>query len=258
MASRFACSAEIRRARRPRSARASRSPRAISTQPATLETALQGCASAFFLGGAGPELAKTGASFAAAAKRAGVQHIVAVSSGTIEMTPKVALGNWHLAMEEAIAATGVATTFLRPDNFASNALRWAGTIRGKAMVFSAHADGQSVPIDPFDIAAVARVALTKPGHAGKIHVLSGPAAMTMREQVAAIAQEIGKPVNVVQVPAEKAREGMLQGGVPALMADAILELQGRPPRPTTTVQDVTGQAPRAFASWVRENRAAFA
>ncbi|MBS2027290.1 MAG: SDR family NAD(P)-dependent oxidoreductase [Deltaproteobacteria bacterium] len=227
-------------------------------QPASLEAALQGCARAFFLGHAGPELAKMGADFAAVAKRAGVKHIVAISSGTIEMTPKVTIGNWHLAMEEAIAATGVATTFLRPDNFASNALRWAGTIKGKAMVFSSHVDSQSVPIDPHDIAAVARVALTKPGHAGKIHLLSGPTVMTQREQVAAIAQEIGKPVNVVQVPVEGARAGMIQGGVPAIMADAILELFGHPPRPTKTVQDVTGMAPRAFATWVRENRAAFA
>ena len=149
-------------------------------QPATLEAAMTGCLGAFFLADAGPKLAETAGAFAATAKRAGVRHIVAVSSGTIEMTPKVALGNWHLAMEEALTASGLTTTFLRPDNFASNALRWAGTIRGKGMVFSSNADGQSVPIDPFDIAAVAHVALTKPGHEGKSYVLSGPNVMTMR------------------------------------------------------------------------------
>ncbi|HEY4223617.1 MAG TPA: NAD(P)H-binding protein [Myxococcota bacterium] len=226
--------------------------------PDSYASSLKGCARAFFLGGGEEALARDGGAFAAAARAAGVAQVVAISSGTVEMKPKVVLGDWHLAMEEAIDKTGIAATFLRPDNFASNALRWAGGIKAKSMVFSTHADGQSVPIDPRDIAAVAACALLEPGHEGKRYVLSGPAVMTAREQVACIGAELGRTLQVVEVPAERARAGMIESGMSAAMANAVLELMGQAPRPTTTVRDVTGVDARTFATWVKDNRAAFA
>ena len=221
-----------------------------------LATALAGCDRAFFLDHAGPGLAAAGLAFATAARDAGVRHVVVVSSGTIEMQPPTAIGRWHLALEHAF--DGVACTFLRPDNFASNALRWATTIRERGMVFAAKPDGHSVPIDPADIAAVAHTALVQPGHAGKTYTLSGPQVMTAREQVAALAEVLGKAVQLVEVPNDRARTGMMGAGMSAEMADAILELLGHAPRPTTTVRDVTGREPRTFAVWAAEHRAAFA
>jgi len=228
------------------------------TQPASLASAFAGVERALFLGGAGPNLATVAGAFASAARNAGVRHVVAISSGTIEMTPPVVVGAWHAALEAAITATGLATTFLRPDNFASNSLRWSPTIRAKSMVFAPIADGQSVPIDPDDIAAVAHAALTRPGHEGRTYVLSGPAVMSTRDQVAAIAAELGRPIRVVDVPIEQARDGMIGSGMPAMLADAILELLGHTPRPTTTVEAITGRPPRTYAAWVAEHRAAFA
>jgi uncharacterized protein YbjT (DUF2867 family) len=225
-------------------------------QPATLAPALACIDRAFFVFHAGPELAARAADFAQAARAAGVRHVVAVSSGTIEMAPLPLIGRWHLALEEAFA--GVATTFLRPDNFASNALRWAPMIRERSTVFAPFADGQSTPIDPHDIAAVAHVALTTPGHDAKTYTLSGPAVMTARDQVAAIAAELGRELKVIDAPPDQARAGMVRGGMPEMMANAILELLNRTPRPTTTVRDVTGVEPRSFAAWVHEHRAAFA
>jgi uncharacterized protein YbjT (DUF2867 family) len=227
------------------------------TQPESLAAALAGCERAFFLGQAAPGLPSLAASFAAAARSAGTRHIVAISSGTIEMNPRPAIGQWHAALEEAFASSGVATTFLRPDNFATNSVHWAPSIRARSTVFSTHPDGQSVPIHPWDIAAVARVALTQPGHEGKTYTLSGPTVMKVREQVAVIAAELGRTIEVVQVPHERARAGMMERGISALMAEAVLELMGRTPRPTNTVREVTGTGPRSFAAWVKENRATF-
>lgn len=227
------------------------------TRPESLAAAFAEVDRAFLVCPAGPGMAATAGAFAAAARHAGVQHIVAISSETIEIEPRVALGAWHAALERAITATGVATTFLRPNNFASNALRWAPTIRSKSMVFAARADGQSVPIDPWDIAAAAHAALTRPGHEGKVYTLTGPAVMSTRDQVEAIAAELGRPLRVVDVSIEQARAGMIGSGMPAIMADAILELLGQLPRPTPVVREVTGVEPRSFAQWVRDHRAAF-
>jgi uncharacterized protein YbjT (DUF2867 family) len=226
---------------------------------ATSPDALAGATKAFFLGHAGPGLGDEAGAFAERARTAGVEHVVAISSGTIAMQPPTTIGRWHAELEARVRATGIAWTFVRPGNFASNALRWAGTIRGKSTVFAAKPDGASAPIDPYDIAAVAYAALVQDGHAGKTYTVQGPEQMTARDQVAAIAEAIGRPLNVVEVPPEQARAGMIGAGLPAEMADAIVELLGRSePALTTTVRDVTGREPRTFATWVAEHRAAFA
>ena len=55
----------------------------------------------------------------------------------------------------------------------SNALQWIGTIKSQGKVFSPTGDGQTAPISPYDIAAVAAVALTAPGHEFQIYELTG-------------------------------------------------------------------------------------
>jgi uncharacterized protein YbjT (DUF2867 family) len=56
-----------------------------------------------------------------AAKRAGVQHIVKLS--TLEATEhKIQVGRWHYERQELIRASGLDWTFLRPGMFMSNSI----------------------------------------------------------------------------------------------------------------------------------------
>jgi (4-alkanoyl-5-oxo-2,5-dihydrofuran-3-yl)methyl phosphate reductase len=222
-------------------------------------SALAGSDKAFLLVQPGPDMAATAGAFAEAARAAGVKHIVAISSGTIDMKPTVALGAWHRALEERIEASGLAWTFVRPGNFASNALRWAPTIRRKSTVFATKPDGRSAPIDPYDIAGVAVAALVQPGHEGKTYSVMGPATMSAREQVDVISVELGRDLQIIDAPPEQMRAGLISGGMSPVMADAIVELLGQTdPVLTTTVKDITGNEPRTFATWVENNRRAFA
>ena len=227
----------------------------------SIASALRGVDRAFFVSNAGPKLADTAGAFADAAAAAGVRRIVAISSSTIAFEPPTTIGKWHLALEERVRSTKLAWTFLRPGNFASNALRWAHPIKTQGAVFSTNAEGRSAPIDPFDIAAVAHAALTQDGHEGKTYVLTGSKTTSMREQVEAIGKAIGKPLRVVVVPEEGARKGMLASGMPEIMADAVLELV----RATTSggelqsthVRDVLGRDARTFDDWLADHVAAF-
>ncbi len=230
-------------------------------QPESIAKALVGVERAFFVGNAGPKLADVAGKFADAATLANAKHVVAVSSGTIAFEPPCALGKWHLALEEKLKASKLAWTFLRPGNFASNALRWAQPIKSQGSVYATNANGESAPIDPRDIAAVACVALTKSGHEGKTYTLMGSKITTLREQVDAIGKAIGKAIRVIEVPEEGARQGMLKSKMPDFMVEAILELT----RPTTRgvaqtspdVRDVTGREARTFDDWLADNVAAF-
>jgi len=232
-------------------------------QPATLASAFAGAEKAFFVASASPRLAQLGQHFADAAKHAGVRHVVIVSSSTVLFEPRPLIGQWHFELEQRVEASGLPATMLRPGNFASNVLRWESMIRGQGSVFQAHGDGRSAPIDPRDIAAVAFQALTTARHEGQRYALSGPELLSAREQVERIGRALGRPVRFVEVPEERARQGMTGAGMSALMADAILELlragaaSGRELL-TDTVREVTGRAPRSFDEWLRDHLTALA
>jgi uncharacterized protein YbjT (DUF2867 family) len=234
--------------------------RADLLEPATLDAAFAGAEKLFLMANAA-NLPRATSNALPAARRAGVRHVVLVSSAAVAIEPEVAIGRWHREAEEQVRATGLAWTFLRPGNFASNALRWAGTIRAQGAVF-APAGRASAPIDPRDIADVAARALTTEGHAGATHVLTGEELLTAAEQVAVIGAALGRALRFVDVPPEAARAGMARSGMEPAVADAIVELivaggAGRDALATTTVRAVTGRAPRAFAQWVQDHLAAF-
>ena len=232
------------------------------TKPETLQAAFTGAQKAFILMASTPDIPTAAGPIFQAAERAGIKHVVFVSSGTIEYQPPVVLGGWHLEGERLLKATSMAWTMLRPGNFASNSLRWAGPIKAAGAVFTAHAAHRSAVIAPRDIAAVAAKALSSPGHEQKTYVLTGPVELTAGEQVQILATVLGRPIRLQEVPEAGARASMLKAGMPDVLADAILELT----RPgfahnypvTTTVAEVTGKAPRSFEQWARDHAAAFA
>jgi uncharacterized protein YbjT (DUF2867 family) len=229
--------------------------------PETLGAAFDG-AEKVFLMGLGQQLPRIVEHAAPAAERAGVRHVVLLSSSTILTDPMVTIGKWHRAAEVRIEATGIPWTMLRPGNFMSNTLRWVATIKAQGAVFSPSGQGRSAPIDPRDIASVGVKALTTPGHEGKRHVLTGGALMTAAEQVEVLAAALGKPLRCVDVPEAGARAGMLKAGMNEEMADALLEVmrrvrEGGEALQTTTVREVTGAEPRTFATWAAEHLAAF-
>jgi uncharacterized protein YbjT (DUF2867 family) len=227
-------------------------------KPDTLPPAFAGADHVFLMAGA-PDLPAAAEHALAAAGPGGAKHIILLSSGTILMEPMGVIARWHLAAEQRLEASGIAWTMLRPGNFMSNSLRWAGMIKGQGAVFGPASGGKSAPIDPHDIASVAVSALTTAGYEGKKLVLTGPQTLGAAEQVEIIAAALGKPVRFVAVPVEAARAGMLRSGMDETMADAILELvlHAGSERTTSTVRDVTGVEPRTFADWVRAHLAAF-
>lgn len=231
-------------------------------KPSSLAAAFAGVEKAFIMVASIQDIPTASGPIFQAARDAKVRHVVFLSSGTILMKPPTTVGKWHLAGEEALKATGLQWTMIRPGNFASNSLRWAGPIKGQASVYAAHGDHLSAVIDPRDIAAVVAKALTTPGHEGKTHVLTGPALISQRQQMETLARVLGKPIKFVEVPEAGARANMLRVGMPEVMVDAVLELS----RPTTTqdepvnttVLDVTGQAPRGYEAWARDHAHLFA
>lgn len=214
-----------------------------------------------FLVTAGPEQLENNA--IDAAKAAGVRHLVKLSTmGFGPERDSLAIGRWHRAVEAGLEASGMAWTLLLAGGFNTNALFWAPSLKTQGVAFAATGDGKVAVVDPRDLAAVATVALTRPGHEGRRYELTGAEPLSYADQVALIGAAMGRPLRFMDVPPAAARDAMLQAGMPAPRAEAMLEVManiklGRAATVTGTIEQLLGRKPRTFASWAKDHAAAF-
>jgi uncharacterized protein YbjT (DUF2867 family) len=228
-------------------------------RPETLGPTLDGVESLFLV----TFETRQDAAVLAAARQAGVRRVVKLS--TLEATDAVLqIGKWSRERERLIEASGLEWTFLRPGMFMTNTIDWwADAIRAQGGVyFPGGAKGQVAPIDPADVAAVAALALTQPGHNGQAYELTGAQLFTMGEMVAAIGCALGKPLKYNGIPPFAAKMWMLQSGMDKTLMAALMELlsalrQNKGAQVTDIFERLTGRPPRSFEAWCREHVAAF-
>jgi len=228
--------------------------RADFTDPVSLARAVHGVRAVFLL--TAPPVPAPGHDLAllAAARAAGVAHIVKLSA--------IHVSAWHLAVEEALRADGPEWTVLRPSSFATNALPWAGAIAAGQPVPNLTGTGRQGVVDPRDVAAVAVEALTGPGHHGRIHPLTGPELLDVPAQAAVLAEVLGRPVTTTDVPPEAARAGLLRAGLdPAavheIVAGSSWARAGHNAVLTGDVERILGRPPTGFRTWAEDHRPAF-
>lgn len=227
----------------------------------SLTAALKGVDGVFLLH-VGAGTTQTG-NMITAARAVGVNRIVLLSSVGVRILPIAGLIPATLAArEDLLRASGLDVTYLRPQSLMSNALAWADSIRADSRVVDATDPGLVVPVDPEDIARVAATVLTEDGHTGHGYILGGPEAMTVREQVAILADVLGRPIEFVAITPQQAAQRAIEHGVPARMAEATQALnemfRGRLVGQTSDdIENVTGIAPARFRDWCERNAARF-
>jgi len=198
------------------------------------------------------------------AKRSGVGHVVLLSSQGARTRP--ASYPHPVAFEEAVRTSGLGWTILRPSGFATNAFQWVPGVRAARTVEAPSADVALPVVDPTDLAAAAARVLsdvvggTRTAHDGATYTLTGPAAVSPRDQAAAIALAIGDAVRVVELGRDEALARM-STVMPAAVADATLDLLGRPTADEAAVspdvERLLGRPASSFADWATRNAAAF-
>jgi uncharacterized protein YbjT (DUF2867 family) len=199
----------------------------------------------------------------AAARAAGVRHIVYQSSYAAIGDPVPAMGRWHREREQLIRASGIPATLLRATGFMTNAFDWLPTLREGGYILDPAGPGRVAPVDPADIAAVAALTLTQDGHEGQEYLVSGGETVTVAEQAQILARAIGRDIEVrtAATPAEAVRS-RYPDGAPRALADALLEGFTLMRADTVgvrsdTVRCLLGREPRTFADWCARNVRAF-
>ena len=216
-----------------------------------------------------PEPRRVGAVVAAAAA-AGVEHVVVLSSlaaGLEAVGGLEVLQRRHLVVEQAVEASPMTWTHLRPGMFMTNTLGWAEGIRTDGVVREPYPDATATPIHEADIAAMAVAALLDPGrHAGAAYSLSGPEVLSQLDRVHVLADVLGRPVRFEEQTRDEARAALLANPwMNEGLADTLLDMLAgsradRVPAGEGVlagVSEVLGRPPLSFARWVEDHRDAF-
>ncbi|MGW7680422.1 NmrA family NAD(P)-binding protein [Kribbella sp. NPDC054772] len=194
------------------------------------------------------------------AVRAGVRKVVVLSSSSLDGDVTNAIAAYHHATEEAVRAAGLEWTFLRPNSFMSNTLRWLDQLEAGDEVRVQFPDVPISTIHPLDIGDVAARAL-QGEHDGEVLRLTGPVALTPVEQVAIVGAGIGRALTAYPMSRQETHDELF-AAMPEPYARAIEGFFGDGTVDETTVNDtveqVTGHPARTLEQWVQENAARFA
>jgi uncharacterized protein YbjT (DUF2867 family) len=194
-------------------------------------------------------------------REAGVQRVVLLSSSAApggDLSNAVA--RYHILSERAVVESRLPWTFLQPNSFMSNALRWRSQFAAGEVIRAPFADVPIAMIDPDDLGAVAATALTSSAHEGRTYRLSGPEALRPAEQVAILAEVTGRPLRFQAQSDAEARAAMEQA-MPKEYVDAFFSFfaEGTIDESTVlpTVERVLGSKPGTFRQWAQAHAAAF-
>jgi uncharacterized protein YbjT (DUF2867 family) len=226
--------------------------------PPTLGRALKGVQRVFLMGPAS-QLADYTRALCDGAAQADVRHVVLLSSMSVEIDGDTPLTSEHRDAEEALAASGIGSTLLRPGSFNSLTFMWAESIRADGCVRHPFGNPPGTPIDAEDIAAVALCALTSEKHIGHAYSLTGPQRLRPSEQAEILAQVLGRELRFEEVPEADAVAFMTPfAGPHAAEIVAAMRREDLPwSEPTPTVEKITGRLPGTFRAWAQRHARAF-
>jgi uncharacterized protein YbjT (DUF2867 family) len=229
--------------------------------PRTLTPALEGVEKAYLVSPIGPMQSEFEQAFLETAKAAGVKHVVKLS--VIGASPEAPLrfARTHAKVEAALKASGMAWTLLRPTGFMQNTLAWGPRVLDGTF-YSPVPDAAFSIVDARDVAEVAAVALTEEGHEGKAYGLSGPEAVSFRDQARRVFAAAGREVSVEEIELETLKRELVRAGVPPWNAEGLSELfemyaSGAAQMVTSGVKDALSREPRNLDEFAKDHVESF-
>jgi uncharacterized protein YbjT (DUF2867 family) len=185
-----------------------------------------------------------------------LRRVVLLSVIGVDLLPDaVPMARW----EADVRASGLDWTILRPNWFQQNfGEGFAPALRDSGVLALPAADAAVGFVDTRDIAEVAAVALTEPGHAGRTYVVTGPAALTHAQAVQTLGEAAGRPLSYTALEEHEHAETLRAAGVDAASVEwqrGLFRLirDGRNAVVTDTVERVTGHPARSLAGYAAEH-----
>ena len=188
-----------------------------------------------------------------AAVRAGVKHIVFMSTAGARQEEEPALSASYWRGEQHLIATAPTWTILRMNYYAEGLVQQAQASLDQG-VLTGLAENRVAFVARGDVAAAAAGILIGDGHAGAIYNATGPERLSGAGRAALIAEITGRPLAFLAITEEQLRAGLTQAGLPVEVVNIVISIQasfaagafdivtgdverlgGRPPKPLRDV-----------------------
>jgi len=231
--------------------------------PESIAAALHGITRVYLVTPSSPTTEAQQVRFAEIAARSGVEHLVLLSQLGADDASPVRFLRYHAAVERRIRELGLGYTFLRPNLFMQGLFAFQRSIAEQSAFVAPIGEARVSLVDVRDIAAVAAVVLTEPGHLGRTYTVTGPQAITHADIATALSLALGRPVAFRDATPEAFAAALAATGMPPWQVDGTLEdyahyRRGEAALVSPAVRDVTGAAPRDIDTFARDYATAFA
>lgn len=199
----------------------------------------------------------------AAAKQAGVAHLLYTSLPDPEPGSPILFAPDHYDTEQAIKATGIAHTFFRDCWYYENLFMSLPHTLASGHWYTSAGDGRISYCARDDMAAAIAGGLAQASDQSITYTLTGPKAYTVAEVAALVTEVTGKPIEVVQLSDEALQEGMKAGGLPEPIARLLVSFDaatrtGHLGMVTDAVEKLSGRKSVSLEQFLRTNKAKLA
>jgi len=199
----------------------------------------------------------------AAAKNAGISHLLYTSMPNPEPVSPVLFADDHYSTEQAIKASGIPYTIFRNGWYQENLFMALPHAIASGQWYTSAGDGRIAHGARDDMAAAIAAGLVSGSTDSKTYTLTGPHAYTTAEIAALVSEVTGKPLEVIQVPDEALAEGVKAAGVPEDFADVVVSFDvntraGRIAMVTDAIETLSGRTPKTLKQFLEANKAALA
>src|SRR5690554_4337819 len=191
-----------------------------------------------------------------AARDAGVEHVIYTSMLSPGPDNPALISESHWSTEEHLRASGLAFTVLRFSLYSDFQVFEAAEALASGRFVHNRGDGGCSYIARSDCALVAASVVCGDGHEGATYELTGPESLDADQLAALYADAGGRPVEAVSVGDDELLEtlsggaggdGHVQYGSALTVSLGRAIREGRFSGVSTTVQQLTGSAPRSVA-----------
>lgn len=197
----------------------------------------------------------------AAAKKAGVKHIVYTSMPKPEPGSPIPFATDHYGTEQALEESGLGWTVLRNSWYQENLFHSLPQVLASGKWFSAAGEGKVAHVSREDAAYAAAAALAAAPSGNTRYDITGAELFSTKEIAKLASEATGKPIEIVSVSDEQLTQGMIAAGMPAFLAPVFASFDtntraGNIAIASDAVQKLTGRAPRSLKSFFAANKEA--
>ena len=229
----------------------------------SLVTAMAGIEKVFLLSSPHPDAISWHRHAIDAARRTQVQLLVRSSILGADRESAAEFISAHTACDRYLQDSGLPHVIVRPNLFLQNVPESTVPSIDASGSFYVNAGQACISmVDTRDVAAVAAVVLTEPGHAAACYDVTGPEALSYADVAAKLAGVTGRPITYVAAPDDAVRQALLGAGLNDWFASALVGLyqdyrrsgtSGYAAQVTDTIERVTGRPARSLDDLLVEN-----